>query len=216
MATCCVVGATGFVGSHVTRELLMKGYRVRATCRDPTKAEWLKTLLPDSKIELVPLTLKPEGFPVEDSPLDAIVSGCKGVFMCSGYEKQEQSTIDFMVNAGIAVLRAAIKNNDRTAVVLCSSTGSTNPPGAVADALKNELDFWSDPDFQKSKGKFSPAAKTLMEIEALKFVGRNQKNEVVDEAAAAKAANVRLCIMNPSLILGPQLQPGMDSFVKLI
>ena len=47
-----------------------------------------------------------------------------------------------------------------------------------------------------------------MEIAALKFVGRNQKNEVVDESAAKGAENVRLCIMNPSWILGPQLQPG--------
>ena len=35
-----------------------------------------------------------------------------------------------------------------------------------------------------------------------------QKNEVVDQTAAAKAENVRVCIMNPSWILGPQLQPG--------
>ena len=31
---------------------------------------------------------------------------------------------------------------------------------------------------------------------------------MVDQAAAAKAENVRVCIMNPSWILGPQLQPG--------
>ena len=113
-----------------------------------------------------------------------------------------------MVNNAIALLNAARRNAGKTAVVLTSSTGSTNPPGAAADALKNELDFWSDPEAQKSKGKFSPAAKTLMEIAALKFVGRNQKNEVVDESAAKGAENVRLCIMNPSWILGPQLQPG--------
>ena len=81
MATCCVVGATGYVGSYVTRELLKKGYRVRATCRDPAKAEWLKALVPDAKIELVALTLTPEGFPAEENPLNPIISGCKGVFM---------------------------------------------------------------------------------------------------------------------------------------
>ena len=31
---------------------------------------------------------------------------------------------------------------------------------------------------------------------------------MVDQATAAKAENVRVCIMNPSWILGPQLQPG--------
>ena len=129
-------------------------------------------------------------------------------FFSAGYEKQESSTIDFMVNNAIALLNAARQNAGKTAVVLTSSTGSTNPPGAAADALKNEPDFWSDPEAQKSKGKFSPAAKTLMEIEALKFVGRNQRNEVVDQSAAERTKNVRVCIMNPSWILGPQLQPG--------
>ena len=147
METCCVVGATGYVGSHVTRELLKKGYRVRATCRDPARAEWLKALVPGAEVELHALKLTPEGFPA-DNPLERIVSGCKGVFLCAGYEKQELSTIDFMVNAATAVLSAACKNADATCVVLTSSTGSTNPPGAAADALKNEAED------QKSRGKF--------------------------------------------------------------
>ena len=47
-----------------------------------------------------------------------------------------------MVNNAIALLNAARQNAGKTTVVLTSSTGSTNPPGAAADALKNELDFW--------------------------------------------------------------------------
>ena len=206
MPSCCVVGATGYVGAHVTRELLRKGYAVRATCRNPDKAQWLKDLVPGGDIELHAVTMTPEGFPVDSNPLDKIVAGCKGVFMCAGYEKQEPATIDFMVNAGQAVLNAAAKYGEPICVVLCSSGGSTNPPGAAPDALKNELHTWSDPDAQKANKRFSPAAKTLMEIAALKFVGRNQQNQVVDQEKGK--TNVRLCIMNPNGILGPQLQPG--------
>ena len=72
-------------------------------------------------------------------------------------------------------------------VVVTSSTGSTNPPNAVPDKPKNEIDFWSDPEIQKQKGRYSPAAKTLMEISALDFVGRNQKNEIVNEEKASSA-----------------------------
>ena len=32
---------------------------------------------------------------------------------------------------------------------MTSSTGSTNTPAASADELKNETDFWSDPEIQK-------------------------------------------------------------------
>ena len=72
-------------------------------------------------------------------------------------------------------------------VVVASSTGSTNPPNQLADAVKNEIDFWSDPEIQKEKGRFSPAAKTLMEIAALEFVGRDQKNQVTDTGKSNKS-----------------------------
>ena len=56
-----------------------------------------------------------------------------------------------MVNAGLAVMSAASKNTavGQTCVVLTSSTGSTNPPGAPSDAIKNETDFLSDPEVQR-------------------------------------------------------------------
>ena len=71
-------------------------------------------------------------------------------------------------------------------MVVTSSTGSTNPPDAQSDALKNELDFWSDAELQKKNGRFSPAAKTLMEESALEFVGRNKRNEIIDNEQASK------------------------------
>ena len=70
-------------------------------------------------------------------------------------------------------------------VVVTSSTGSTNPPNASPNVLKNELDSWSDPELQKEKNKFSPAAKTLMELAAFDFVGRNKRDEIVDQEKAS-------------------------------
>ena len=46
-----------------------------------------------------------------------------------------------------------------------------------------------------------------MEIAALDFVGRDRQNRVV-QPDKNPSDRIRLCIMNPSLILGPQLQPG--------
>eukprot|EP00929_Paragymnodinium_shiwhaense_P080811 TRINITY_DN4216_c0_g1_i1.p1 TRINITY_DN4216_c0_g1~~TRINITY_DN4216_c0_g1_i1.p1 ORF type:complete len:343 (-),score=74.03 TRINITY_DN4216_c0_g1_i1:151-1179(-) len=210
-----VIGATGFVGSYITRNLLQKGYLVRGTCRDPEAGKWLYGL--DSKaadnLKLFPMSLQADK-QIDAGIIDPLMKDCVGAFMCSGYEVQDPTTIDFMVNAGLSVLNSAKRvmaekpGSAPIAVVLTSSTGSTNPPGAPSDLVKSELTSWSDPEFQKANKRFSPAAKTLMEIEALKFVGRNQQNEVVDAAAAEGAP--RLCILNPSLILSPQLKPGNE------
>lgn len=65
-----------------------------------------------------------------------------------------------------------VNSSQNTCVVLTSSTGSTNPQGAPADALNNEIDFWSDPELQQAHG----------------FVGGDLRDEVVDPAAASKAS----------------------------
>ena len=65
--------------------------------------------------------------------------------------------------------------------------GSTNPKEGQPE-IKNEIDHWSDPDFQISKGKYSPAAKTLMDKAALAF--------------GEEHPEVRIVIFNPSMILG--------------
>lgn len=201
-----VVGATGFVGSHIVRNLLEKGYHVQGTCRNALAAKWLFDCTPNQdNLKLHEVTFDVEK--TSEHTLAKLISDdCRGIFMCAGYEKQEPSTIDFMSNAAMTALKASEISNAKPCVVLTSSTGSTNLPGAPADALKNEIEFWSDPESQKSKKKWSPAAKTLMEINSLEYVGRNQKDEVVDEKMAENKP--RLCIMNPSLILGPQIRPG--------
>jgi len=205
-----VVGCTGFVGSHVVKALLQRGFSVRGACRNPGEA---KKFFADSwicrtnqSLELAEVSFPVDGSPITEEVLEKLVEDVVGVFMCVGHEKQEPATINFMVNAALSVLKAAKKNKNNITVVLTSSTGSTNPPEAAPEALKNETDFWSDPAKQQAAGKYSPAAKTLMEIRALEFVGRNQQNQIVDQDAASSAP--RLCIINPSLILGSRLQPG--------
>jgi len=62
----CVTGASGYLASHVVRELLARGYRVRGTVRDPAdpeKTDHLKRLPgAGERLELVRAELgEPEG-----------------------------------------------------------------------------------------------------------------------------------------------------------
>ena len=47
-----VIGATGFVGSHLVRNLLHKGYHVEGTCRSLPSAHWLWDIAPNAKEHL--------------------------------------------------------------------------------------------------------------------------------------------------------------------
>ena len=61
--------------------------------------------------------------------------------------------------------------------------------------MKNEIDHWSDPDFQISQGKYSPAAKTLMDRAALEF--------------GESHPDLRIVIFNPSMILGKNFRESL-------
>lgn len=53
-STVLVTGATGFVGTHVAHALDQAGFLVRATARSAKKGEFLKSLVPDIDIVVVP------------------------------------------------------------------------------------------------------------------------------------------------------------------
>mmetsp|Transcript_49529 Transcript_49529/g.57149 ORF Transcript_49529/g.57149 Transcript_49529/m.57149 type:complete len:340 (+) Transcript_49529:48-1067(+) len=210
MKVAAVIGATGYVGSHIVQRLINCGYTVRCGTRSPTKAAWLFDSISNaspSNLSIHVTRFNDEG-PVDTTELDALCTDCDSVFFCAGFEAQKPETISFMVTSVLATLAAAKKNPVPSTVVLTSSGGSTNPTNPPLDpgTLKNERIHWSDPDYQQSVGKYSPAAKTLMELQAFAAVGRNKHNDIVDETLAQDSP--RLCILNPNLILGPQLQPG--------
>jgi len=102
-----VIGATGFVGSHLVRNLLHKGYRVEGTCRSLPGAHWLWDIDPNAKehLHLHEFTLATDTT-AEAAVAEFIADDCEGIFLCAGYEQQAPSTIEFMVNAALTVLKA--------------------------------------------------------------------------------------------------------------
>jgi cinnamoyl-CoA reductase len=71
----CVTGAGGFIGSWVVKELLLRGYRVRATVRDPRKNAHLLALEgADERLSLRRADV------LDFDGLLAVFAGCHGVF----------------------------------------------------------------------------------------------------------------------------------------
>lgn len=203
--TICVIGMSGYVGSHITAELLKQGYSVNGTLRDPhgPHADWIRR-------ELIPFAQAGQElqlFQAEISDQDSLekaMSGSTGVIMSAGVETQVPETITLMVGAAEHTLNAALKLGiDRA--VFTSSTGSTNPPEGEPP-IKDELLHWSDPEQQIAVGKYSPAAKTLMEKKIFEYMDIHP--------------NLRVSIMNPSMIAGPAFQDqppiGLTSVLAIL
>jgi len=199
--TICVIGMSGYVGSHVTAELLQQGYSVHGTLRDPhgPHANWIQR-------ELVPLAQSGQALQIfaaeisDQGSLEKAMAGCTGVIMCAGVETQVPETITLMVGAAENTINAALKLGIHR-VVFTSSTGSTNPPEGEPP-IKDETVHWSDPEQQIAAGKYSPAAKTLMEKKALEMMDAHP--------------DLRVSILNPSMIAGPAFQDQPPTVLKSI
>jgi nucleoside-diphosphate-sugar epimerase len=187
--TICVVGASGFVGSHVAAACLARGHDVRATLREPSgaKADWLASRVAAAARGGARLTLV--GADVHDSAaLERAMAGTGGAIVCAGSPAVEPQTIDLMVAVGENCAEAALAAGIGS-IVFTSSTGSTNPPEGEPP-MKNEIAHWSDPDVQLAQGKFAA-------------VGKTRLDRIVMGRMAAEPARLRAVIINPSMILGP-------------
>ncbi len=204
--TICVVGCSGFVGSHVAAELLARGYDVNGTLRDAEgdNARWLMSDVAAAASGDNGLTLFSADVFDKASLLPAM-AGCSGVIVCAGSPVVEPQTIDLMVAVAENVSDAAIEAGIGRAV-FTSSTGSTNPPDGEPD-LKNEVAHWSDPELQLETGKFAA-------------VGKTRLDQIVLAKMAASGGSFRVCTINPSMIVGPAYQSepvvGLQRFAAII
>ncbi|MEO0962254.1 MAG: NAD-dependent epimerase/dehydratase family protein [Pseudomonadota bacterium] len=191
----CVIGCSGFVGSHVAATLLAHGYDVRGTSRRSAQRPWLQTALAVKATDGANLTLV-DTDPLDRTSLVRAFDGCTGLINCVGLTKQEMATVDFMQAIAGTICDAALEAGVPRAV-FTSSTGSTNPPGGDPHE-KREMDHWSDDTAQLAANKFAAAAKTRYDRTIL------AKSE-------ASQGRLRCATINPSMITGPTLGPEPNS-----
>ncbi|GMN53644.1 hypothetical protein TIFTF001_022787 [Ficus carica] len=185
----CVTGGSGYIASWLIKLLLQRGYTIKASVRDlndPKKTEHLLSL--DGAKERLHLF---EANLLEEGSFDPVVDGCEGVFhiaspIFSTVTDPQAELIDAVVKGTLNVLRSCTKVPSVKRVVLTSSMSSVEFNGKPRTPDVVVDETW--------------LSKTLAEEAAWKF---------------AKENGIDLVAINPGSVIGPLLQPTLNSSVKI-
>ena len=190
----CVTGASGYIGTHVARELLERGYRVRGVVRDvddPAKTAHLRALPgADERLELAPADLLAEG------SHDPVVKGCPLVCHTAASVRMtaknpQRDIVDPAVKGTRFVLESVARAGDARRVVLTSSVA------AMEDDSRPQGHRFTEDEWNESatlKIAPYPLGKTLSERAAWKMVE--------DLEGEQRFELITIC---PSFVLGPVL-----------
>jgi len=203
--TVAVTGANGFIGSHIVKLLLSKGYKVRGTVRQHIPA--LVDFLMDLPNAAKNLTLHEKE--LIDGCFDEVFHGCDCVFHTASptlkhQREMKEAHVEMIDTACVGTLNVlqSCKKKDVGTVVLtssmCSAIPKTNAPSGGLPAIIYE-EHWANPNFLKKKGSYYAASKTLAEKDAVEM---------------AKDSAFRLVQICPSFTVGPMLQPTVNSSME--
>ncbi|XP_022982786.1 cinnamoyl-CoA reductase 1-like [Cucurbita maxima] len=190
----CVTGAGGFIASWLVKLLLVKGYTVRGTVRNPDdqKNAHLKQLDgANERLSLYSADL------LDFESLKAAIMGCNGVFHTASPVTDDPEKVEQAIIGTKNVMTAAAEAKVQR-VVFTSSIGTVYMnPNRSPDTVVDES-CWSDLDFCKNTKNWYCYAKTIAEQAAW---------------AVAEEKGVDLVVVNPMLVLGPLLQEGVNASV---
>jgi hypothetical protein len=181
-----VTGANGFVASHVVREFLQRGYKVRGTVRDLEKSSWLiqdvfKSYADNGDFELV---FVPD-LAARDAFDDAVkgISAIVHVASITTFSPDPNEVVTQTVAGATSILHAALREplvkafvytGSITAATMCVPGNSTHVERDTwnEEALKLA---WAPPPYEPSRGMFVyNASKTEAEVAVWKFVAEKK------------------------------------------
>ncbi|XP_028096251.1 cinnamoyl-CoA reductase 1-like isoform X1 [Camellia sinensis] len=201
----CVTGASGYIASWLVKLLLLRGYTVKASVRnpnDPKKTEHLLAL--DGAKERLHLF---QADLLEEGSFDPIVDGCEGVFHTASpvhfsVSDPQVELIDPALKGTVNVLRSCAKIPSIKRVVLTSSMVAVFcNRKMLTPGLQMDETWFSDPLFCKESKLWYHLSKTLAEEAAWKF---------------AKENGIDLTVINPGWVIGPLLQPTLNATVEVV
>ncbi|KAF3959894.1 hypothetical protein ACB098_08G157200 [Castanea mollissima] len=201
----CVTGASGYIASWLVKLLLNRGYTVKASVRDPNdpkKTNHLQVLDgAKERLHLFKANL------LEEGSFDSAVEGCDGVFHTASpfyhnVKDPEAELLEPAVKGTLNVLNTCAKFPSVKRVVVTSSMAavSYNKKARTPDVVVDET-WFSDPDVCKEAKQWYMLSKTLAEENAWKF---------------AKEKGIDIVTINPAMVIGPLLQPTLNTSAAAI
>lgn len=201
----CVTGASGYIASWLVKFLLQRGYTVRGSVRDPNddKKTAHLTSLDGAKerLQLFKANL------LEEGSFDSAIEGSEGVFHTASpfyfdALDPEAELLEPAVKGTLNVLNSCSKSPSVKRVVLTSSVAAVayNGKPRTPDVVVDET-WFSDPTFCKESKLWYVLSKTLAEEAAWKFV---------------KEKRIDMVTINPSMVIGPLLQPTLNTSAAAI
>ncbi|CAM8999830.1 unnamed protein product [Rhodiola kirilowii] len=201
----CVTGPAGYIVSGLVKLLLLRGYTVKASVHDPNdpkKTQHL-TALDGAKerLQLYKANL------LEQGSFDPVVEGCEGVLHTASpfyhtVVDPQAELIDHAVKGTLNVLSSCAKVASLKRVILTSSiaavaySGKPRTPEVVVDET-----WCSNPDVCKEMKLWYVISKTLAEEAEWKFV---------------KEKGIDMVNINPAMVIGPLLQPTLNTSAAAI
>ena len=198
MTKAFITGASGFIAKHIVRELLEKGYEVRASVRSEKRKEELAALFPDAKLEFAFLDLnKDEGWTEAMEGCDVLLHTASPFPLSDPKDPQEliRPAVDGTLRAMKAAKAAGIKR-----VILTSSNAAIYKDVNKPKEAPSDESNWTTPD--ASFVSAYEASKTLAERAAWDFVADNP--------------DMALTTINPGAVFGPSMDSRFGSSLDLV
>ncbi|XP_048551299.1 phenylacetaldehyde reductase-like isoform X2 [Triticum urartu] len=200
----CVTGASGYIASWLVKLLLHRGYTVRATVRDtadPKRTLHLQALDgAKDRLHLFKASL------LEEGSFDAAVAGCDCVFHTASpfyhnVKDPKAELLDPAVNGTLNVLRSCKKASIKRVIITSSMAAvAYNGKPRTPDVVVDETWFSSAEVCEKNE-QWYVLSKTLAEEAAWKFANDN---------------GFEIVTINPAMVIGPLLQPTLNTSVEAI
>ncbi|RAL44387.1 hypothetical protein DM860_011664 [Cuscuta australis] len=192
----CVTGASGFLASWLIKRLLLSGYSVIGTVRDPGEEKKVGHLWKvegaKERLKLVKADLTEEG------SFDDAINGCEGVFHTASpvLPLPNEGMLEAAVEGTLNVLRSCKKNARLRRVVLTSSSSAVRVRDDFDPKLPLDESSWSSPHLCRALQVWYPLSKTMAERAAWDYCKEN---------------DIHLVTVLPTFIIGPSLPPQLCS-----